>query len=397
MDVLGDVNVVGLDEKTETVPVSPDGWAPATDWIARLLDEYTGQHGGDTETLPAGSDPDRAVAAILTMNEDQSVKVLRTIITEHHQDYTFDKVQMSRLKELVQGHEACGMEYGEWAYQTCKTAGLMHNWSPYAEVRAVTLPYDNVEESCESVRAYILGFFWVCVCTAVNTFFNPRQPGISIPNQVVQLLLVPMGRAMAYVIPDWGFRFRGRRYTLNPGPWSSKEQLFATIIFSGASTIGNFTGLLVIRLPIFFNQRWAGFGFAIALALANQIYGLGMAGILRRLTVYPVEAVWPSQLPVLALNRTLINTDNKRETVNGWRITRYTCFLIFGCVFLVYYWIPNEFFSAVRLFNWMTWIAPSNVNLAVVTGSYGGLGFNPISTWDPNVSGSTAMNSPFFA
>jgi hypothetical protein len=206
-----------------------------------------------------------------------------------------------------------------------------------------------------------------------------------------------MGRAMAFVLPDWGLTIRGKRYTVNPGPWTSKEQLFATIIFSGASTIGNFTGLLVMRLPIFFNQRWANFGFAIVLALANQIFGLGMAGILRRLTVYPQEAVWPSTLPILALNRTLINSDNKRETINGWRITRYVCFLIFAGVFLIYYWLPNQFFTAIRLFNWMTWISPENKNLAIVTGSYGGMGFNPLSSWDPNVSGSTVMQSPFFA
>jgi hypothetical protein len=61
------------------------------------------------------------------------------------------------------------MEQGEWAYEVCKRAGLCHNWSPYAEVRAVTLPYDDADEPCESFRAYLLGYFWVCVCTAVNT------------------------------------------------------------------------------------------------------------------------------------------------------------------------------------------------------------------------------------
>jgi hypothetical protein len=205
-----------------------------------------------------------------------------------------------------------------------------------------------------------------------------------------------MGRFLALALPDWGFSLRGTRYTLNPGPWSAKEQLFATII-SQADSIGNFTGLLVMRLPIFFNQRWAGFGFAILLALANQIFGLGMAGILRRLTVYPQEAVWPSVLPTLALNRTLINSDNQREVVNGWKITRFRCFAIASVVFLIYYWIPNEFFAALRLFNWMTWISPNNKNLAIVTGSYGGMGFNPWSSFDPNLSGSSAMNAPFFA
>lgn len=232
---------------------------------------------------------------------------------------------------------------------------------------------------------------------SLKKVFSPRQPGISIPNPVVQLLLVPMGRAMAYILPDWGMSIRGTRYTINPGPWTSKEQLFATIIFSGASNIGNFTGLLVMRLPIFFNQEWAGFGFAICLALANQIFGLGAAGILRRLTVYPIEAVWPKILPTLALNRTLITGDNKRENINGWTMTRYVCFMISAGVFIFYYWIPNRFFEALRLFNWMTWISPNSLNLAIVTGSYGGMGFNPWSTWDPNASGSLAMESPFFA
>ncbi|KAH8647651.1 oligopeptide transporter 2 [Xylariales sp. PMI_506] len=387
-----DSKVVGLNEKVSTLPA--EGWVPPSEWLQRLIDEYAGQHDG--ETLPPGSDPDRVAAAIFTLNEEESVKMLQAIIHDHQHDYSFDHVVMQRLKDLVEGNEACEMEYGEWAYVTCKTAGIMHNWSPYAEVRAVTIPYDDPDEACESLRAYVLGFFWVCVCTAINTFFNPRQPGISIPGQVVQLLLVPMGRCAALILPDWGFTILGTRYTLNPGPWTAKEQLFATII-TQANSIGNFTGLLVMRLPIFFNQRWVTYGFSICLAFANQIYGLGMAGILRRLSVYPQEAVWPSVLPVLALNRTLINAENKRETINGWKMTRYACFLIFSAGFLVYYWIPDEFFQALRLFNWMTWISPNNMNLAVVTGSYGGMGFNPWSSFDPNTSGSQTMNAPFFA
>lgn len=385
-------NVADLDEKSR---VSSPSAFPPIEWIERLKAEYTGEHDG--EALPAGADLDRMVDAILTINTEDSVQVLRSLLESQQEDYSIDRRMMARIAELIEGHESCGMEQGEWEYEVCKRAGLYQNWSPYTEVRAVTLPYDDEEETCESVRAYVLGFFWVCVCTAVNTFFAPRQPGISIPNSVVQLLLVPMGRAMAYILPDWGFTLRGKRYTLNPGPWTSKEQLFSTIIFSGASTIGNFTGLLVLRLPVFFDQRWASFGFNIMLALANQIYGLGMAGILRRLTVYPVEAIWPSILPVLALNRTLIHTDNKREKINGWSMTRYTLFVWASIFFIIYYWIPNQFFVALRLFGWMTWISPNNFNLATVTGSYGGMGFNPFSSWDPNVSGKDAMNAPFFA
>jgi hypothetical protein len=165
MESAGDIKGVGFDEKR--IDASPDRWAPPEDWITRLVEEYSGQHGG--ETLPPGSDPQRIAVAILTMNEDESVKVLKSMIDEHRQDYTFDQAVMQRLKTLVEGNEACEMEYCEWAYVICKMAGLMNNWSPYTEVRAVTLPYDDPEEACESFRAYLLGFFWVCVCTAVNT------------------------------------------------------------------------------------------------------------------------------------------------------------------------------------------------------------------------------------
>lgn len=124
---------------------------------------------------------------------------------------------------------------------------------------------------------------------------------------------------------------------------------------------------------------------------------MGLAGILRRLAVYPTEAVWPSALPTLALNRTLVNIDNRSEKINGWKISRYTAFVLSGAVFLVYYWIPNQFFVAIRLFSWMSWISPENKNLAIITGSYGGMGFNPFSSWDPATSGFAVMASPWFA
>ena len=48
----------------------------------------------------------------------------------------------------------------------------------------------------------------------------------------------------------------------------------------------------------------------------------------------------------------------------------------------------------------MTWIAPKNVTLAILTGSSLGLGlFNPITTFDWNVATSSyaALAQPFFA
>jgi hypothetical protein len=144
-----------------------------------------------------------------------------------------------------------------------------------------------------------------------------------------------MGRFLAWVLPDWGFTLFGTRHSLNPGPWTSKEQLYATILMS-AATSGNMGGLLAMRMPQFFNQKWVGFGFEICLGLANQCMGLGGAGLLRRLTMYPVQAVWPQALPTLALNRALIHFDIRREVINGWKISRWLMFMISSLIFLIW-------------------------------------------------------------
>lgn len=157
---------VVLDEKRATEEIQ-EAWIAPEDWLERFKSQYTGQHGG--ETLPPGSDPDRVADAIFTLAPSQAADRLKAIIVEYGQDYSFDTALMQRCKDLSEGREACGMKEDDWEYEVCRTAGLIDNWSPYAEVRAVTLPYDDPEETCESIRAWVLGLFWVIVCTGINT------------------------------------------------------------------------------------------------------------------------------------------------------------------------------------------------------------------------------------
>ena len=63
----------------------------------------------------------------------------------------------------------------------------------------------------------------------------------------------------------------------------------------------------------------------------------------------------------------------------------------------VWFWFPNKLFQALHAFNWMTWIAPENKNLAIVAGFYGVLGFNPWAAFDWNVSGTGALVTSFFS
>lgn len=40
----------------------------------------------------------------------------------------------------------------------------------------------------------------------------------------------------------------------------------------------------------------------------------------------------------------------------------------------IYFWFPNYLFQVLTYFSWMTWIAPDNVHLNILTGMQNGLG-----------------------
>ncbi|CAN3356566.1 oligopeptide transporter 2 [Diutina catenulata] len=270
----------------------------------------------------------------------------------------------------------------DWDLQVRLEAALNAYWSPYTEIRAVTEPFDDPEVSAETARVYVLGIIWVAIGAVVNQFFTTRQPSITLNTSVVQVFIYPCGLLAAKVLPAWNIGFGKYKFSLNPGPWTNKEQLLATMFFAvaGASPYVS-SNIIVQKLPIFYDNSWADFGYQVLLILSTQFMGFGFAGLLRKFVVYPIHCIFPSNLPTLALNKALLKPSSQ-TVINGWKISGYMFFFItFGVAFL-YFWIPNYLMGFLSYFNWMTWIAPNNFNLAAVTGSVSGLGLNPIPSFD---------------
>jgi OPT family small oligopeptide transporter len=352
----------------------------------------------DDRALLVNEDIDYILEKISSLSEDDARNILLRAIDYHSDDPNFPAASMHKIKLLVQGAKAAGLDIDiDYEVDLRLEAAIIHFHSPYPEVRAITDPFDDPDAPVETIRSYFLGIGWMAAATTINTFFSPRQPAISLSPEVLQLLLAPCGLFLAKVLPDWGFTFRGKRVSLNPGPWSFKEQMFATILFTVANGPGGtYYIYLVQKLPQYLGNTWVTFGYEVTLALAVQYFGFGFAGALRRFVIYPVRCFWPKVFPTLAMNRALI-VPEKKEVVHGWTISRYRFFMVcFGLMFL-YFWIPNFLFQALHAFNWMTWIAPNNFNLGMITGFYGGMGFNPWATFDWNVSGSGALITPFFS
>ncbi|KAK7204071.1 OPT oligopeptide transporter protein-domain-containing protein [Myxozyma melibiosi] len=334
------------------------------------------------------------------VSTEEALQILVHAQDYHADDYNFPIDTMDKIDKLV-SLSAGGKEGTDEFYdiEMRIEATLMKYYSPYPEVRAVVSPIDDPSAYVETPRAYFIGLFWSAVGSYICELFQPRQPSITLPATVLQLLVYPSGLLLARVLPNWSCTVRGHNISLNPGPWTYKEQMFTTIMVNTGGRFSNLINhVLIISLPVFFDQSWGlQFGFMLLMNISTEFFGFGMAGVLRRWVVWNPKAVWPTIMPTLAINKALMLPESK-IAINGWTITRYRLLFLCMAVSFVYFFLPNFLFKALSTFNWMTWIAPQNKNLAIVTGSKLGLGFNPITTFDWNVINYTSpLVKPFFA
>ena len=134
----------------------------------------------------------------------------------------------------------------------------------------------------------------------------------------------------------------------------------------------------VQAMPRYFNMSFAyNRGYQLCISLAVNLFGLGLAGILRRFLVYPSIAIWPASLSTVALIKAFHEGTN--EPVPGpfgrlYRASREKIFLLGTLGMFCYFLFPGYIFGGLSIFSWMTWISPNNISLDAIAGIQGGVG-----------------------
>ena len=110
--------------------------------------------------------------------------------------------------------------------QSADTTGEVVAASEYVEaaVRA-----EDGEEPANTLRAWVLGFFFVTIASGVNMLLSMRSPAITIPVVAILLLVYPVGCFWARVVPNWTFKTFGVTWSLNPGPFNIKEHTLIVV------------------------------------------------------------------------------------------------------------------------------------------------------------------------
>ncbi|KAK9475999.1 OPT oligopeptide transporter protein-domain-containing protein [Lipomyces japonicus] len=362
----------------------------------RILEDLDSQRA--EEILGQAQNVDFVLEKINTISVEESLEILRGAILYHEDDPNFPNTTMEKITALVEA-SSDEEKHDFYDYDLKFQAVLIGYISPYPEVRSIVDATDDPTIPVETLRVYFLGLIYIIVVCGVDQFFTTRQPHISISAAIVQILIYPSGKLLAATLPDWGFTIRGTRHSINPGPWTFKEQMLSYIMMGGSLGSTNVSSNLipVLHLNIFYGYKWATVGFQFLMQFSTQLIGMGLAGTMRRFAVYPVRCLWPTNLAGIALNRALLKSE-KRTVIHGWSISRYWFFWVVFAISFFYYWIPGYLFTALSTFNWINWIAPNNFNLAVISGSNLGLGFNPITTFDWSVinSGFGPLTAPFY-
>ncbi|KAK0505821.1 glutathione transporter [Armillaria luteobubalina] len=190
--------------------------------------------------------------------------------------------------------------------------------SPYPEVRAAVSSVDDPSMPVNTFRMWTIGLFFTFFLPGLNQVLGMRYPSLYITGLVIQLLSLPIGKGMERILPTTRFNTFGFVWSLNPGPFNIKEHVCITVMANIAYPGGYATDILVAQ-RLFYSQQLS-FAYQILLVLGIQVFGFSLAGILRR---------------------------------------------------MFYYFLPGYLFTALSTFNWVCWIAPTNVTVNALFGSSG--------------------------
>ncbi|KAF4622117.1 hypothetical protein D9613_009302 [Agrocybe pediades] len=250
--------------------------------------------------------------------------------------------------------------------------GVLEDDSPYPEVRSAVANTDDPDIPASTLRAWVLGIIWAIIIPGLNQFFFFRYPSVTVTGIVAQLLIFPMGRLWARLVPN--VKIFGIH--LNPGPFTIKEHVLSTIMASVGATSAYATDIVAVQ-RVYYNQTY-NFSYQWMVVMSTQLIGFSIGGIARRFLVQPPSMIWPANLVTCALFNTL-HAQTYAGIGNRGGLSRERFFFYAFAASAIWYLLPGYLFQALSYFSWVCWIAPNNIPLNEMFGYSHGMGMSLIT------------------
>jgi hypothetical protein len=140
-------------------------------------------------------------------------------------------------------------------------------------------------------------------------YFKPQPVPVSV--MFLTVIAEALGTAMSTLIPRKGMVGR----FLNPFPWNQKEHTSCVLMASAATVAAVSTEALAVQK--LFYGGYHNVPADIFITLSSQLIGYGVAGIMRKVLLYPTKMLYPANLPITSvmevLHKPLSETKKRRR------------------------------------------------------------------------------------
>ncbi|XP_037491243.1 oligopeptide transporter 1 [Jatropha curcas] len=269
------------------------------------------------------------------------------------------------------------------------------NDNPIEEVRLTVPITDDPTEPALTFRTWVLGIASCALLAFVNQFFSYRSNQLSVGSVSAQIVVLPLGKLMAKVLPTKQIKIPLTKwsFSLNPGPFTLKEHVLITI-FASCGAGGVYAVNIITAVKAFYRRPLNPVA-AMLLVQTTQLLGYGWAGIFRKYLVDSPYMWWPSNLVQVSLLRAL----NEKEKRPKGRLTRLQFFTIVFISSYAYYIIPGYLFPSLSTISFICWIWKDSVTAQQIGSGQNGLGIASFGLDWSTVAGflGTPLAVPFFA
>ncbi|CAF0909388.1 unnamed protein product [Adineta ricciae] len=235
----------------------------------------------------------------------------------------------------------------------------------FEEVGGTCANRDNFDEDCFTVRSVVIGLIFVIATSYLHQWTVYTFSRTYIGPMLVIMLIYLIGHLWAYVVPK-------------AKPFTQKEHALALVMANVSYMYYlQFNFATAAAIPLLEND-YLNFVNYFFLVLAFQFLGFGLAGVLRRFLVWPTEVIWPQNLPLIAILRTLHEreTSTKQDSYGTVKTRSFKevlyqnkllFFFLVTIVAFIYEWFPLFIAPFLSVFSWMCMFDINNHLLGQLT------------------------------
>lgn len=196
-----------------------------------------------------------------------------------------------------------------------------------------------------------------------------QVPFVIITVLFIQIITLPIGKFLEWVLPRYRISVFGRSFSLNPGPFNIKEHALIAVMVNVDLDVIAITDVAT-AMRIVYGVRWS-VGKQFFLGLVFRVVGFSFAGLFRHFLVWPSSMIWPGVLVRCALLNAMHSNYGKKDSKHVSR-ERFLYLTMLGS--FLYFWLPGYLWTGLSVFNWACWIAPKNVIVNSLFGTVSGFG-----------------------